>query len=84
MYQRKTREDAFFVPMYVAPKLKKMYIGKPIRFDETQPYDQERTRICNYLMDEITQIARSLPSHTVVPYLNLPKNLYPKNIPDEV
>ena len=35
-------------------------------------------------MDSITDIAQSLPAHTVVPYLNIPKRDYPKNIPSEV
>ena len=46
--------------------------------------EQERSRICNYLMDEITSIACSLPRHTVVPYPNIPKKDYPCNIPEEV
>ena len=35
-------------------------------------------------MEEITAIALSLPEHTVVPYANIPKKQYPKNIPLEV
>jgi len=34
-------------------------------------------------MREITEIAVSLPEHTVVPYRNIPKKLYPSNIPKE-
>ena len=40
-------------------------------------------RICSYLMKEITEIARGLPKHTVVPYRNIPKKEYPFNIPVE-
>ena len=36
------------------------------------------------LMDDITRMAVSLPEHTVVPYPNIPKKDYPKNIPLEV
>ena len=39
---------------------------------------------CRALMDEITAMAVSLPEHTVVPYTNVPKKQYPKNIPLEV
>ena len=30
---KKTGKELYFVPLYIAPKLKKMYIGKPIAFD---------------------------------------------------
>lgn len=79
MYYRKTGVALPFVPLYIAPKLKKMFIGKPVRFDPTVPIAQERERICNYLMEEITRIACSLPEHRVVPYRNIPRRLYPKN-----
>lgn len=84
IYHRKTGIEPCFVPMYVAPRLKKMYFGKPIRFCAANPADQERRRICDYLMDEITNIACSLPRHKVVPYPNISKKDYPTNIPSEV
>ena len=84
LYYRRTKQELSFVPLYIAPKLKKMYIGKPIRFCAANPIDQERARICEYLMNEITDIACSLPLHTVVPYQNIPKKEYPTNIPLEV
>lgn len=84
IYYKKTGTELSFVPLYIAPYLKKMYIGKPIRFCSSAPIKEERERICNYLMEEITKIACSLPQHTVVPYRNVPKKLYPSNIPDEV
>ena len=46
--------------------------------------DVECNRFSNALMDEITQMAVALPEHTVVPYPNIPKKAYPKNIPLEV
>jgi len=83
LYYRKTGEELSFVPLYIAPKLKKMYLGKPIRFCAANPMEEERRRICDYLMREITEIAVSLPEHIVVPYRNIPKKLYPSNIPKE-
>jgi len=80
LYYRKTGKELSFVPLYIAPKLKKMYLGKPIRICAANPMEEERRRICDYLMNEITQIACSLPEHTVVPYRNIPKKLYPSNI----
>ena len=84
IYHRKTGVELSFVPLYIAPYLKKMYIGKPIRFCSSNPIKEERERICGYLMAQITEIACSLPQHTVVPYRNIPKKHYPSNIPGEV
>jgi len=83
MYHKRTGKELSFVPLYIAPTLKKMYIGKPLRFCAEAPIKEERRRICDYLMTEITEIARALPEHTVVPYRNIPKRLYPSNIPSE-
>ena len=79
LYHKRTGKAVSFVPMYIAPKLKKMYLGKPVRFSPDEPLEEERIRICNYLMEEITSIARSLPEHTVIPYQNIPRKNYPKN-----
>lgn len=82
LYYKKTGKALSFAPLYIAPKLKKMYIGKPTVFNPELSMDEERARICKYLMNEITEIARELPLHTVVPYRNIPKKLYPKNKED--
>ncbi len=50
----------------IAPKLKTLCLGKPIRFNADEEMDAQRSRICHYLMDEITAIAESLPEHTVI------------------
>ena len=76
LYYKKTGRELCFVPMYLAPALKKAYLGKPIRFDHSLPIKQERERICALLMDEITSIAISLPRHKVVPYNNISRKLY--------
>ena len=83
LYYKKSGKEVPFVPIYLAPALHKMYIGKPIYFSSSNPMDAERQRIKEYLMQEITQIACSLPEHTVVPYPNIPKKEYPRNIPEE-
>lgn len=79
LYYKKTGIELQFVPMYIAPKLRKAYIGKGIRFDSNNPIESERTRICEYLSNEITSIARELPLHPVVPYRNIPKRFYLTN-----
>lgn len=83
-YHKRSGKSVKFVPLYIAPTLKKMIIGKPITFDPSALIQEERRRICTYLMDEITAIAESLPLHTVVPYANLPKRLYKTNRITEV
>lgn len=78
-YHKRTGEELSFVPMYIALSLNKIYLGKPIRFCAGNSMEQERERICKYLMNEITEMARSLPEHTVVPYRNIGRKNYPTN-----
>lgn len=79
LYYKKTGKTLQFVPMYIAPNLKTMYLGQPIRYQPDVPVAEQRKDICAYLMDTITNMAVSLPVHTVVPYANIPKKQYPKN-----
>lgn len=79
-YYKKTGRELSFVPMYLAPKLKTMYLGKPVHFDPHRPIHEERERICVYLMEQITDMAVRLPRHKVVPYPNVAKGEYPFNI----
>ncbi len=83
-YYKKTGAALSFVPVYNAPSLHETLIGDPIRFDPSQPIGEERARLCAALKDAITALAVSLPEHTVVPYRNIPRRLYPKNKPIEV
>lgn len=83
-YYKKTGKVLSFVPMYIAPKLKTVYLGQPIRFQPEAPIEQERQRICQALKDAITAMARSLPEHTVIPYRNIAKRDYPTNLSNEV
>lgn len=80
LYYKRTGKHLAFVPVYLAPNLKTMYLGKPVCYCESNPAEQERRRICDYLMEEITRLARSLPRHRVVPYPNIPKKKYPFNV----
>ena len=84
LYYKKTGKALPFVPLYIAPTLKKMYIGKPTYFCPDAPMDEERLRIRDYLMSQITEIAEALPLHTIVPYDNIPKKDYPTNARSEV
>ena len=79
LYYKRYSKEIKFVPVYIAPNLKQMHIGKAISYNAEDETLLERKRICTYLMNEITDIAISLPKHTVVPYRNIPKNQYPLN-----
>ena len=83
LYYKKTGKELSFVPMYIAPKLKKLCLGKPVAFCPEAPLDAERSRIRDYLMGAVTDLAQALPEHTVVPYRNIPRKNYPSNIPKE-
>ena len=82
-YYKRTGRALDFVPLYIAPDLKKMYLGKPTSFCPDAPIEEERQRISTYLMEEVTRIAVQLPRHTVVPYPNISPKYYPQNISDE-
>ena len=79
LYYKRTGKELLFVPMYVAPKLRSVHLGKPVRFDSSNDISDERKRLCRHLADAITDIAVSLPPHIVVPYRNISKKFYPSN-----
>ncbi|MBR6548982.1 MAG: 1-acyl-sn-glycerol-3-phosphate acyltransferase [Clostridia bacterium] len=79
LYYKKTGVALQFVPMYLSPNLKKIVFGEPIAFHPENEKEQERKRICDCMMSQITELAQSLPRHKVVPYRNIPKKLYPYN-----
>ncbi len=68
-----------FVPMYNAVRLKKVLLGKPIKYDPNIEINEMRQIICDYLKNEITQLALSLPSHEVVAYVNKGRKHNPKS-----
>lgn len=80
LYYKRTGQSLSFVPLYIAPGLKKMCFGTPVPFSPDEPIEEERQRICAELMKRITHIAVNLPEHRVVPYRNIPKKYYPTNL----
>ena len=76
MYYKSNKKELCFVPMYYCCELKKMLFGKPIKFNGLAEINDERNRICEYLMQEITVLAKSLPVHKVVPFNAVPKEKY--------
>ncbi len=83
LYYKRSGRAVPFVPLYIAPNLKQMHIGKPIYFDPERDLATQKQAVCQYLMESISAIARSLPEHVVVPYPNIPKDQYPWNRPRE-
>ena len=81
LYCKKTGQPLSFVPMYIAPKLKRIVVGEPVRYDPSAPPAEERERVCRALMERITALAAAQPLHTVVLYRNIRKRDYPKNLP---
>ena len=79
LFYRRTGKAVCFLPIYVAPKLGSIHFGTPVRYNPEAPDEEERERICLSMMNAITDLAVSLPPHTVVPYLNIPKDQYPLN-----
>ena len=73
MYYKSTKKELSFVPMYYCKDLRKMLFGKPIKFNGNNPIEQERTRICDYLIQETTALAKELPTHKVIPFNPVPK-----------
>lgn len=84
LYYKKTGKALSFVPMYIAPNLRKMYLGNPVSYSPDNPAEDERKRISGLIMDEISDIAYSLPLHTVVPYRNIKKKDYPTSERKEI
>lgn len=76
LYRKKTGKELAFVPFYLAPNLKSMHFGEPVRFCPERPMEEERARICGELAEAITDMALALPRHRVVPYRNIPKKEY--------
>ena len=78
-YYKQTGKELLFVPMYYSVELRKVLFAKPIKFDASSPIDEQRKKICSYIMDEITGLAKTLPVHTVIPFNNVPKSEYKKS-----
>ena len=68
VYYKQCKKELSFVPMYYCRELKKTLFGKPIKFNASEPIEKERKRICEYLMAEITSLAKTLPPHKVIPF----------------
>ena len=77
LYHKRTGCRAAFVPMYIAPSLRKVIYGAPVYFNEENALENERSRICAEMTDAITALAKAQPQHIVTPYMNVSKKEYP-------
>ena len=78
-----TKRSTPFVPMYICPALRKLVFGKPIYYNAEASSKEEEERICNDLMNAISELAYAHPRHRVVTYNNIRKKFYPENIRNE-
>ncbi len=76
MYYKNTMKGLSFVPMYYCKELRIMLFGKAITFNGLAQIEDERKRICDYLMQETTLLAKSLPIHKVIPFNSTQKKYY--------
>ena len=81
LYGRRGGDPLTFVPVYVAPKKGKVVFGSSIEYDKNNAPDVERERVCQFLMEQTTNLALSMPRHKVVPYVNAPTRKYMYNTP---
>ena len=65
LYYKKTGTAVRFVPMYIAPSLKSVHFGEPVRYCPQASAEEERTRICETLKESITSLAAALPPHNL-------------------
>ena len=79
LYYKSTKKELSFTPAYVTPKLKKVVLGQPVKYNSALSIDENKKIIVEYLKEQITSIAKSLPVHTVVPYENIKKKYYKKS-----
>lgn len=64
MYYNERGVAVNFYPVYIAPGLHIIKVGKPVRYDPEVNYKKQRVTVTKYLRDEIYGMAQSLPSHT--------------------
>lgn len=79
MYAHQCGQPLAFVPMYVAPALKRTFLGQPIYYDPQADPAHERSRLSAALTQAITDLAAAQPPHRVVPFRKVEGEPYPMN-----
>lgn len=70
LYYKRTKKTLSFVPLYVCPARRELIAGEAVCFNPEAEANAERERILKELHTSLTGLARSLPEHEVVPFLN--------------
>lgn len=65
-FYKLTGQRIKFYPIYCAETLKETHFGKPIQYNPDEPFKDQSDVIARYLEEQITTIARNLPSHKMV------------------
>ena len=79
MYFRQSGKSLAFVPMYIAPRLKKVFLGEPIWYNPEANPAKERTRVISVLSKAVYELAVAQPRHEVVPFRDVPGEEHPFN-----
>lgn len=66
----KAKKEIVFVPIYLAPELKTIKVGKPIEYDYSRNVKEQREELLEKLQNEVTRLGESLPEHKVVYFIN--------------
>lgn len=66
----KTKKEIVFVPMYISPDLKRIKVGKPVEYDFSRHINEQREELLEKLQDEVTRLAKTLPPHKPVYFMN--------------
>ena len=77
-YRKRTGKDVCFVPTYLAPTLKLISFGEPLRSDPDASVKAERERVSRVMTERITALANALPLHDVITYRKMKKKQRPK------
>ena len=60
LYYEKTRKAIQFIPVAVNRKVRRILVGKPIRFDAANPFPREKERLKRELEDSVSALYREL------------------------
>jgi 1-acyl-sn-glycerol-3-phosphate acyltransferase len=60
LYYEKTRKAIQFIPVAVNRKVRRILVGKPIRFDAAAPFPREKERLKRELEDSVSALYREL------------------------
>ncbi len=69
-YYKKTKKTVKFYPVYIPMDIMNIYVGAPVEYDPDNSAKDERSRITEYIQQEITRMGESLPPHRKAEFVN--------------